>query len=56
LSGLAILTVFLGVKAVPQACNCTVERFCRYTKMLRPGANPVVPFNDRIGRKMSADG
>ncbi len=50
---LAILTVFLGVKTVPQAYNWTVERFGRYTRMLRPGLNLVVPFVDRIGRKMN---
>ncbi len=50
---LAILTVFLGVKTVPQGYNWTVERFGRYTRMLRPGLNLVVPFVDRIGCKMN---
>jgi regulator of protease activity HflC (stomatin/prohibitin superfamily) len=50
---LAILTVFLGVKTVPQGYNWTVERFGRYTKMLMPGLNLIVPFVDRIGRKMN---
>src|SRR5215469_15095423 len=50
---LAILTVFLGVKTVPQGYNWTVERFGRYTRMLRPGLNLVVPFIDRIGHKMN---
>ena len=50
---LAILTVFLGVKTVPQGYNWTVERFGRYTRTLRPGLNLVVPFIDRIGRKMN---
>ncbi len=50
---LAILTLFLGVKTVPQGYNWTVERFGRYTRMLRPGLNLVVPFIDRIGRKMN---
>ena len=50
---LAVLTVFLGVKTVPQGYNWTVERFGRYTRMLRPGLNLVVPFIDRIGRKMN---
>jgi regulator of protease activity HflC (stomatin/prohibitin superfamily) len=50
---LAVLTVFLGVKTVPQGYNWTVERFGRYTRMLRPGLNLVVPFVDRIGRKMN---
>src|ERR1700733_4171134 len=50
---LAILTVFLGVKTVPQGYNWTVERFGRYTRMLQPGLNLVIPFADRIGRKMN---
>jgi regulator of protease activity HflC (stomatin/prohibitin superfamily) len=50
---LAVLTVFLGVKTVPQGYNWTVERFGRYTRMLRPGLNLVVPFVDRIGRRMN---
>jgi regulator of protease activity HflC (stomatin/prohibitin superfamily) len=50
---LAILTVFLGVKTVPQGYNWTVERFGRYTRMLQPGLNLVVPFIDHIGRKMN---
>src|SRR5580658_3919229 len=50
---LAILTVFLGVKTVPQGYNWTVERFGRYTRMLVPGLNLIVPFVDRIGRKMN---
>src|SRR6266478_803193 len=50
---LAILTVFLGVKTVPQGYNWTVERFGGYTRTLRPGLNLVVPFIDRIGRKMN---
>src|SRR5580698_4147367 len=50
---LAILTVFLGVKTVPQGYNWTVERFGRYTRMLEPGLNLIVPYVDRIGRKMN---
>jgi regulator of protease activity HflC (stomatin/prohibitin superfamily) len=50
---LAILTIFLGVKTVPQGYNWTVERFGRYTKLLRPGLNFIVPFIDGIGRKIN---
>jgi regulator of protease activity HflC (stomatin/prohibitin superfamily) len=50
---LAILTLFLGVKTVPQGYNWTVERFGRYTRMLTPGLNLIVPYVDRIGRKMN---
>ncbi len=50
---LAVLTLLLGVKTVPQGYNWTVERFGRYTRMLHPGLNLVVPYIDRIGRKMN---
>jgi len=50
---LAILTLFAGVKTVSQGYNWTVERFGRYTRTLNPGLNLIVPFFDRIGRKMN---
>src|SRR5882724_8626401 len=50
---LAILTLFAGVKTVTQGYNWTVERFGRYTRTLHPGLNLIVPFFDRIGRKMN---
>jgi regulator of protease activity HflC (stomatin/prohibitin superfamily) len=50
---LAILMVFAGVKTVTQGYNWTVERFGRYTRTLSPGLNLIVPFFDRIGRKIN---
>jgi regulator of protease activity HflC (stomatin/prohibitin superfamily) len=50
---LAILTLFAGVKTVAQGYNWTVERFGRYTRTLPPGLNLIVPYFDRIGRKMN---
>src|SRR5260370_13641186 len=50
---LAILTLFAGVKTVSQGYNWTVERFGRYTRTLEPGLNLIVPFFDRIGKKMN---
>ncbi len=50
---LIILTLFAGVKTVPQGYNWTVERFGRYTRTLVPGLNLIVPYFDRIGRKMN---
>ena len=49
----ALIVVFAGVKIVPQGFQWTVERFGRYTKTLMPGLNLVVPFMDRIGRKLN---
>ena len=50
---LAITTVAMGVKSVPQGYEWTVERFGRYRKTLRPGLNLIVPYVDRIGRKLN---
>ncbi|MDU1573371.1 MAG: SPFH domain-containing protein [Pantoea sp.] len=50
---LALVTVWAGVKIVPQGYQWTVERFGRYTHTLQPGLSLVVPFMDRIGRKIN---
>src|SRR5438445_8177684 len=50
---LAVLTLFAGVKTVAQGYNWTVERFGKYTATLRPGLNLIVPYFDRVGRKMN---
>jgi regulator of protease activity HflC (stomatin/prohibitin superfamily) len=50
---LFIFVVAAGVKIVPQSYNYTVERFGRYTRTLRPGLTLIVPFIDRIGRKLN---
>jgi regulator of protease activity HflC (stomatin/prohibitin superfamily) len=50
---LVVLILFAGVKTVSQGYNWTVERFGRYTRTLNPGLNVIVPFFDRIGRKMN---
>jgi regulator of protease activity HflC (stomatin/prohibitin superfamily) len=50
---LVILTLFAGVKTVSQGYNWTVERFGRYMRTLPPGLNIIVPFIDRVGRKVN---
>src|SRR6201982_2963196 len=50
---LVIVTLFSGVKTVPQGWDWTIERFGKYTHTLSPGLNIIVPFSDRIGRKMN---
>src|ERR1700744_106715 len=50
---LAFVTIFAGVKSVPQGREWKVERFGRFTKVLTPGLNIIVPYVDRIGRKLS---
>ncbi|WP_193016433.1 SPFH domain-containing protein [Proteus sp. FME41] len=49
----AIILVLSGVKTVPQGYQWTVERFGRYTRTLTPGLQIIVPFVDRIGRRIN---
>jgi regulator of protease activity HflC (stomatin/prohibitin superfamily) len=50
---LLLFTAMMTVKSVPQGREWTVERFGRFTKVLKPGLNLIFPFADRIGRKLS---
>lgn len=50
---LAVVGVFLGVKAVPQGYRWTVERFGRFTRQLEPGLHFIVPIIDKIGQKVN---
>ncbi|MFP1867263.1 SPFH domain-containing protein [Lonsdalea quercina] len=49
----ALIIVWSGIKIVPQGYQWTVERFGRYTRTLMPGLNLMVPFMDRVGRKIN---
>ncbi|MDN6018556.1 MAG: SPFH/Band 7/PHB domain protein [Enterobacterales bacterium] len=49
----ALVIVWSGIKIVPQGFQWTVERFGRYTKTLMPGLNLIIPFMDRVGRKIN---
>ena len=53
LFALFVVLVISAVKIVPQGYNYTVERFGRYTRTLRPGLTMIIPFIDRIGRKLN---
>ena len=50
---LAFFTVAAGVVTVRQGFEYTVERFGRYTTTLRPGFHLIVPFVDRVGRRIN---
>ncbi len=50
---LVVVTLFAGVKTVPQGFVWTVERFGAYTRLLQPGLNFVMPYIDRVGRKLN---
>lgn len=50
---LVIFILFSTIKTVPQGYHWTIERFGRYTRTLTPGLNIVVPFIDRVGRRIN---
>ena len=50
---LVLVTLSTVIKVVPQGYNWTVERFGRYTSTLTPGLSLLIPFIDRIGRKIN---
>ena len=50
---LGVVTVWMGVKSVPQGYEWTVERFGRYRTTLAPGLNLIIPYIDRIGNKLN---
>ncbi|MGB0356948.1 MAG: SPFH domain-containing protein [Cytophagales bacterium] len=51
---LAISTFFFNtIKIVPQSEEWTLERFGRFTKILKPGIHFITPFIERIGVRIS---
>jgi regulator of protease activity HflC (stomatin/prohibitin superfamily) len=53
LLALGIVTVWMGVKSVPQGYEWPVERFGRYQRTLQPGLNLIVPYIDQIGKRLN---
>jgi regulator of protease activity HflC (stomatin/prohibitin superfamily) len=50
---LSIAFIFYSFKAVPQGYQWTVERFGKYNQTLNPGMNIIIPFIDRVSRKIN---
>jgi len=48
-----IISIFLGVRIVPQSEKYVVERFGRLKSVLGPGINIIFPFIDRVRHKIS---
>ena len=48
-----VVAVFLGVRVVPQSEKYVIERFGRLRCVLGPGLNLIVPFLDRVARRVS---
>ncbi len=53
LIAIGLIGVYAGICIVPQGFQWTVERFGRYTTTMMPGFNLIVPFMDRVGRKIN---
>lgn len=49
---LVTVTLWSGVKIVPQSQTYVVERFGRYQRVLHAGLNLIVPFLDRVAHKV----
>ncbi|MEM7401195.1 MAG: SPFH domain-containing protein [Pseudomonadota bacterium] len=50
---LAVLTVVMAVKRVPQGFEWTVERFGRFRRTLQPGLSFIIPYIDIISNKVN---
>ena len=50
---LAIIFVFSAVLVVRQGYEYTIERFGRFTKTAQPGFTLILPFIDRVGRRIN---
>jgi len=49
----AAVTLYKGVVTVPQGMEYTIERFGKYRGTFQPGLHWLVPYVDRIGRRLS---
>ena len=50
---LVVVTLAAGIKSVPQGYQWTQERFGKYQRTLNPGLNLILPYIDRIGRRVN---
>ena len=53
LAGFILLSIYLGIRIVPQSEKYVVERFGRLHSVLGPGINFIIPFLDRVAHKIS---
>ena len=49
----ALITLYKGVVTVPQGMEYTVERFGKYRATFQPGLHWLIPYFDRVGRRLS---
>jgi regulator of protease activity HflC (stomatin/prohibitin superfamily) len=53
LAVLVVITIALGVRTIPQGFVYTVERFGRYSRSLGAGLGLIIPYVERIGRRVN---
>lgn len=53
LIAVGVVVVTSAVKVVPQGYQYTIERFGRYKETLPPGLGFIVPFVDRVGKRLN---
>ena len=49
----ALVTLYKGVVTVSQGMEYTIERFGKYRAIFAPGLHWMVPWFDRIGRRLN---
>ncbi len=50
---LTAIIVFMTIKTVRQGHEFTIERFGRFTRVLKPGLHLLVPFIETIGARVN---
>ena len=51
--GFIILTIYLGIKIVPQSNEYVIERFGKYSRTLTAGLSIIIPYLDKVAHKVS---
>ena len=51
--GFVILTIYLGIKIVPQSNVYVIERFGKYSRTLNAGLSIIVPYLDKVAHRVS---
>ena len=49
---LVLLTIYLGVKIVPQSKVYVIERFVRYHRTLNAGLSIIIPYLDTVAHRI----
>ena len=49
---LVLLTIYLGIKIVPQSKVFVIERFGRYSRTLNAGLSIIIPYLDSVAHRV----